>query len=132
MAWPLCDRKGHIPHHHQTPPVNTQTRNPTGYLCLQCPPLPDPILEHLLDLPPNLVLIDGSEEYEVESIVDSKYRYRCLHYLVKFKGWLDSDNEWLPADHLANAPNIMQDFHLCYPSTPAPCHMSHLQQGGPS
>src|SRR5260221_4494150 len=36
---------------------------------------PDPILEHLLDLCPNLVLIDGSEEYEVESIVDSKYRY---------------------------------------------------------
>src|SRR5260221_3318720 len=24
---------------------------------------------------PNLVLIDGSKEYEVESIVDSKYRY---------------------------------------------------------
>src|SRR5258708_24970804 len=92
----------------------------------------DPILEHLLDLCPNLVLIDGSEEYEVESIVDSKYRYRHLHYLVKFKGWPDSDNEWLPADHLANAPNIMQDFHLCYPSAPTLCHMSCLQQGGPS
>src|SRR5260221_6359894 len=78
-------------------------------------------------LHPNLVLIDGSEEYEVESIVDSKYRYRYLHYLVKFKGWPDSDNEWLPANHLANAPDIMQDFHLCYPSTPTLCHMSHLQ-----
>src|SRR6266481_4534811 len=31
------------------------------------------ILEHPLDPCPNLVLIDGSEEYEVESIVDSKY-----------------------------------------------------------
>src|SRR6266446_5123976 len=64
-----------------------------------CPCHPDPIPECLLDLHPNLVLIDGSEEYEVESIVDSKYRYQHLHYLVKFKGWLDSDNEWLPADH---------------------------------
>src|SRR5258707_8736743 len=97
-----------------------------------CPYHPDPILEHPLVPCPNPVLVDGSKENEVESIVDSKYRYRCLHYLVKFKGWPDSDNEWLPADHLANAPNIMQDFHLCYPSTPAPCHMSHLQQGGPS
>src|SRR5258708_38341964 len=36
---------------------------------------PDPILEHPLDLCPNPILINGSEEYEVESIVDSKYRY---------------------------------------------------------
>src|SRR5258708_11030367 len=36
---------------------------------------PDPIPECLLDPCPNLVLIDGSKEYEVESIVDSKYRY---------------------------------------------------------
>src|SRR6266446_4185960 len=68
---------------------------------------PDPIPECLLDLCPNPVLVDGSEEYEVESIVDSKYRYQCLHYLVKFKGWPDSNNEWLPADHLANAPDVM-------------------------
>ena len=40
-----------------------------------CPYHPDPIPEHLLDPHPNLVLVDGSEEYEVESIVDSKYRY---------------------------------------------------------
>src|SRR5258708_22035517 len=72
-----------------------------------CPYHPDPILECLLDPHPNLVLVDGSEEYEVESIVDSKYRYQCLHYLVKFKGWPDSNNEWLPADHLANAPDVV-------------------------
>ena len=82
---------------------------------------PDPIQECLLDPRPNPVLINGSEEYKVESIVDSKYRYRCLHYLVKFKGWPDSDNEWLPAVHLANAPDAVQDFHLHYPSAPTPC-----------
>src|SRR5260221_549189 len=87
---------------------------------------PAPIPEHLLNLRPNPVLIDGSKEYEVESIVDSKYRYQCLHYLVKLKGWPDSNNEWLPADHLANAPDIMQDFHLRYPSAPTLHHISNL------
>src|SRR5258708_1702451 len=72
-----------------------------------CPYHPDPILEHLLDPCPNPVLVDGSEEYEVESIVDSKYRYQHLHYLVKFKGCLDSNNDWLPPDPLSNAPNVM-------------------------
>src|SRR5260221_6102205 len=72
---------------------------------------PDPIPECLLDLRPNPVLVDGSKEYEVESVVDSKYRYQCLHYLVKFKGWLDSNNEWLPAEYLTNVPDVVRDFH---------------------
>ena len=93
---------------------------------------PDPIPEHLLDPRPNPVLIDGSKEYEVESIVDSRYRYRHLHYLVKFRGWPDSDNEWLPADHLANAPDAIRDFHLRHPSAPAPHPMRRLRWGGPS
>src|SRR5258708_36564486 len=64
---------------------------------------------------------------EVESIVDSKYRYQCIHYLIKFNGWPDSNNEWLPADHLANAPEVIRDFHDHHPSTPTPCHASHPQ-----
>src|SRR5258708_31361519 len=40
-----------------------------------CPYHPGPIPEHPLDLCPNPVLIDETEEYEVESLVYSKYRY---------------------------------------------------------
>ena len=75
---------------------------------------------------PHPTIVDGNEEYKVESIVDSKYRYCCLHYLVKFKAWPDSDNEWLLADHLANIPDVVQDFHHCHPSAPAPLLMRHL------
>src|SRR5258707_5098442 len=127
MAWPLCDQKGHIPTTIKLclSPCKREI-HPVISVSNVCPYHPDPIPEHLLNLHPNPVLIDRSEEYEVESIVDSKYRYRHLHYLVKFKGWPDSDNEWLPADHLANAPDIVQDLHLHYPSTPTLHHMSRL------
>src|SRR6266446_2943502 len=45
---------------------------------------PDSIPGHPLNPHPNPTIIDGNKEYEVESIVDSKYRYCHLHYLVKF------------------------------------------------
>src|SRR5258708_27238364 len=125
MAGPLCNRKGCICHHCQTPPLPLQTRDSPCHLCLQHLPLPPRIPEHPLNPCPNPIRIDRSKEYEVESIVDSKYRYQCLHYLIKFKGWPNSDNEWLLANHLANAPDIIQDFHHHHPSTLAPHPMSH-------
>ena len=48
--------------------------------------------------PPNLV--DNAEEYEVEKILDSWLfgRRRRLQYLVKWKGYPDSDNMWVDKD----------------------------------
>jgi hypothetical protein len=52
-----------------------QGNHPVIFVSNVCPYHPDPILEHLLDLHPNPILVNGSKEYEVESIIDSKYRY---------------------------------------------------------
>ena len=48
--------------------------------------------------PPDLV--DNTEEYEVEKILDSRLfgRRRQLQYLVKWKGYPDSDNMWVDKD----------------------------------
>ena len=48
--------------------------------------------------PPDLV--DNAEEYEVEKILDSRLfgRRRRLQYLVKWKGYPDSDNMWVNKD----------------------------------
>ena len=45
--------------------------------------------------PPDL--IEGEEEYEVERILDSRRhgRGRKIQYLVKWKGYPDSDNQWV-------------------------------------
>ena len=48
--------------------------------------------------PPDLV--DNAEEYEVEKVLDSRLfgRRRRLQYLVKWKGYPDSDNMWVNKD----------------------------------
>ena len=48
--------------------------------------------------PPDLV--DNAEEYEVEKILDSRLfgRRRWLQYLIKWKGYPDSDNMWVDKD----------------------------------
>ena len=48
--------------------------------------------------PPDLV--DNTEEYEVKKILDSRLfgRRRRLQYLVKWKGYPDSDNMWVDKD----------------------------------
>ena len=48
--------------------------------------------------PPDLV--DNAEEYEVKKVLDSRLfgRRRRLQYLVKWKGYPDSDNMWVDKD----------------------------------
>ena len=60
--------------------------------------------------PPNL--IDGEEEYEVERIVNHRRhgRARRLQYLIKWKGYPESDNTWEPADQV-HAPELVKLYH---------------------
>jgi hypothetical protein len=53
---------------------------------------PDPILGRRPALPPPTTLVDGKDEYEVEAILDSWMHYNRLEYLVKWKGYNESNN----------------------------------------
>ena len=59
--------------------------------------------------PPDL--IDGEEEYEVEEILQSRKfrRGRKVQYLVKWKGYPESDNQWVEWDDL-HADEVIADF----------------------
>ena len=60
--------------------------------------------------PPDL--IDGEEEYEVEHIINHRHhgRTRQLQYLIKWKGYPESDNTWEPADQV-HAPELVKLYH---------------------
>ncbi|KAJ9525446.1 hypothetical protein QJQ45_003152 [Haematococcus lacustris] len=61
-------------------------------------------------LPPTeLGWLDDSPQYEVERIVNHRHvrARKAKEYLVKWKGYDDSDNTWEPASNLANAPDCL-------------------------
>jgi len=75
--------------------------------------------------PPAPVIIDREPEYEISKIVDSKIdcqRACKLLYKVIWLGYKDTDkdSEWLPATELEHAKELLNDFHLKYPSKPGP------------
>ena len=61
--------------------------------------------------PPDL--IGGEEQYEGEQVLDERNygRWRKKQYLVKWKGYPDSDNQWLDAKDMENAQELIAEFH---------------------
>jgi hypothetical protein len=65
--------------------------------------------------PPDLV--DGVEEYEVKKVLDS-CRYGCGHklqYLIAWKGYPDSDNQWVNWDDAEGAEGAIREFKRSNP-----------------
>src|SRR5258708_3588117 len=91
------------------------------------------MLDDIAECPqPGPVIINDQEEYEVEEVLDSRFRWGKLWYLVKFIGWSHSDNMWLP--HLeVHAPAVVEEFRLRHPdsrrsSSPSTLTTSHHPQ----
>ncbi|QRW25741.1 Retrotransposable element Tf2 protein [Rhizoctonia solani] len=72
------------------------------------PPQPAPIITE-----------EGKEEYEVEKILDSKWKgqgkTKKLWYLVKWKGYDKGSNLWEPIDNVGNAQEVLEEFHKEHP-----------------
>jgi len=67
---------------------------------------------------PPPIIIDSEEEWEVEEILDSRFKNRQLQYLVKWTGTNSAKNSWEPDKNLANAPEAISDFHSLHPEAP--------------
>ncbi len=73
-------------------------------------------------------LIDNEEEYKVETILDSRQfgRRRKKQYLIKWKGYPDSDNEWVDKQNV-HAPEAIREFESRNPASKA-----HINRGNTS
>jgi len=105
-------------------PDTMRATHPVFHVSMLKPATPNTFQQRSKPLPAP-VIIDGEPEYEISKIVDSKIDHQraCkLLYKVIWLGYEDTDNdsEWLPAMELEYAKELLNDFHLKYPSKPGP------------
>ena len=46
--------------------------------------------------PPDPIIVDDAEHFELDKILNSCICYHHIKYLVKWKGYNDSHNQWIP------------------------------------
>ena len=57
------------------------------------------------------LLVEGEEEYKVESILDSKRTGDQWEYLVKWKGYGPEEDSWEPKENLDHAKELLKKYH---------------------
>ena len=74
-------------------------------------------------LPPDLMR--GEEQYKVEQVIGECIygRWKKKQYLVKWKGYPNSDNQWLDAKDMENAQELIAEFH-----NSNSMHSSHIKR----
>ena len=71
-------------------------------------------------VPPPPVQVDGLPEFEVNSILDSRFRRGKLQYLVDWVGYDPFERTWESVQNISNAAGAVADFHSKFPSHPRP------------
>ena len=67
------------------------------------------------DHEPEPLIVEGSEEYEVERILKSAKKRGKMRYLVRWKGYDPEDDTWEPIENLDNADELLAEFKAAGP-----------------
>jgi chromobox protein 5 len=59
-------------------------------------------------------MIEGKEQYKVEAIHAHQYHRHKLQYLIKWKGYPESNNTWEPVNNV-QAPRLVKGYYEAHP-----------------
>jgi hypothetical protein len=59
---------------------------------------------------PEAVLLDGNEEYEIEEILDDRWRRGRTEYLVRWAGYAPAYDQWITEANLGNAGELLSEY----------------------
>jgi hypothetical protein len=85
----------------------------------------DPIPRRRSSPPPDPVLIDGEEEYEVEAVINSCMFRGRLQYLIQWKGYSYEHNSWENATDV-HSLMLVAEFYSTHPGAPCQVRRAHL------
>ena len=118
----IVERVGSLAYRLELP--DTMKIHPVFHASRLTPFVQDTIPDRTPEPLPPVVTIRGEEEWEVETILDwrwkNKTRKTNLQYKVHWKGYPTGEDSWEPAENLQNAPDLVQDFHRRFPNAPRP------------
>jgi len=98
--------------------------HPVFHVSMLKPAIPNIFQQHSEPLPAS-VIINGEPEYKISKIVDSKIDHQRVCKLLYKVIWLEyeditNDSKWLLATELEHAKELVDNFHLKYPSELGP------------
>jgi Chromo (CHRromatin Organisation MOdifier) domain len=79
--------------------------------------------------PPPDIVNREEEHYKVKKVLQScpTPNRKGVQYLIKWKGYPNSENSWLPATQMKHAAELVKQFHSKFPKAPRPPSIRSLQ-----